>query len=138
MSASVSTGNAQRAARQLGDLLATVEVASDWSEIEANAQLLANELRNRGGPVDEHTALGRTLLPQTLTLLLKASLESTRIPEGERSAAMFELLRVGANLCMDHSTYASMVHSAYWDHVLQMRTEASYLKRDIHKSCYLF
>lgn len=55
---------------------------------------------------DEHTALGRTLLPQTLTSLLKAAIEGGfKTPDDIRAAAILELLRVGANLCMDHGMY---------------------------------
>ena len=56
--------------------------------------------------VDEHTILGKTMLPQTLTSLLKAALDGPRIDDSVRQLAVFELLRVGANLCMDHSKYA--------------------------------
>lgn len=69
MSASASTGNAQRAARKLGDLLAAVEVTGDWSDIEANAQDLANELRHRGGPGERPI-----VLPPNFTLTSIASI----------------------------------------------------------------
>ncbi|KAJ7273663.1 hypothetical protein B0H12DRAFT_1090485 [Mycena haematopus] len=49
-----------------------------WRDVETTAQALANGLRSRDGPVDNHTALGQTPLPHAL------------------------LLRVSANLCMDH------------------------------------
>lgn len=51
---------------------------------------------------DEHTALGKTLLPQTVNSLLKTALEGSRIPDDARAPAVLELLRVSANLCMDH------------------------------------
>jgi hypothetical protein len=55
------------------------------------------------GSIDDiHTTLGRTLLPQTLTSLLKSSLEGSLVPSGARTSAVFEILRIGANLCMDH------------------------------------
>ncbi|TDL27510.1 hypothetical protein BD410DRAFT_782602 [Rickenella mellea] len=92
-----------KTAGKLGDLLASLPVTSNWKEIESTAQELANGLRVRGGPVDHHTALGKTLLPQTLTHLLKAALEGSRVPDDDRSGVVLELLRVGANLCMDHN-----------------------------------
>lgn len=49
-----------------------------------------------------HTALGRTLLPRTLTSLLKSSVSDSSIPATGHEAAVFELLRIGANLAMDH------------------------------------
>ncbi|KAL5529049.1 hypothetical protein ACEPAG_5023 [Sanghuangporus baumii] len=92
-----------RAARELGDLLASIEVHGDWSVVESTARSLANALRTRGGPLDEHTALGKTLLPQTISSLLKTALEGSRIPDDARAPAVLELLRVSANLCMDHA-----------------------------------
>lgn len=44
------------------------------------------------------------MLPQTLTSLLKAASEGQGTLDGEHALAVFELLRVGANLCMDHSS----------------------------------
>ncbi|KIM87000.1 hypothetical protein PILCRDRAFT_815433 [Piloderma croceum F 1598] len=90
-------------ARQLGDLLAQLPVGNateSWINIETTAQNLANGLRVRDD--DNHTTLGRTLLPQTLTSLLKSSLEGSPIPSPARTSAVFEILRIGANLCMDH------------------------------------
>lgn len=55
--------------------------------------------------VDNHTALGRTLLPQTLTTLLKNALSGSSTPSEARTAAVFELLRIAANLCMDHGKF---------------------------------
>ncbi|EJD06025.1 uncharacterized protein FOMMEDRAFT_104451 [Fomitiporia mediterranea MF3/22] len=104
MSVSQETASAgSRAARELGDLLASIEVRADWPVVETTAQTLANALRNREGSVDEHTTLGKTLLPQTLTSLLKVALEGSRVPDDAHAAAVLELLRVGANLCMDHN-----------------------------------
>ena len=54
---------------------------------------------------DEHTALGKTLLPQTINSLLKTALEGSSVPDDERALAVLELLRVGANLCMDHGMW---------------------------------
>lgn len=118
---STSTSPSLLAARTLGDLLAGIEVNNNWSEVEVNAQTLANGLRSRGGPgltllevtdnetdhgilVDVHTILGQTMLPQTLTSLLKAASEGQGTPDGKHALAEYELLRVGANLCMDHSS----------------------------------
>lgn len=91
-----------RAARELADLQASIEVNADWSAVERTAQSLANGLRIRNGPIDEHTVLGKTLLPQTLTTLLKVALVDSRVPDGACASAVFQVLRVGANLCMDH------------------------------------
>jgi len=54
---------------------------------------------------DQHTALGRTLLPQTLNSLLKATFHGEKTPPSDKRGTIFEILRVGANLCMDHGTF---------------------------------
>ncbi|CAK5264572.1 unnamed protein product [Mycena citricolor] len=73
-----------------------------WHEVENTAQALANGLRVRDGPVDYHTPLGRTSLPQILAALIAAALEGSSIPTLLRIPPLFELLRVSANLCIDH------------------------------------
>ena len=57
--------------------------------------------------VEQQTALGQTLLPQTLTSLLKGALNDT----ANSKSAINELLRVAANLCMDHGAYANRAQS---------------------------
>ncbi|KAI0646953.1 hypothetical protein C8Q79DRAFT_957140 [Trametes meyenii] len=88
------------AASKLGDLLAQLPLnqPDQWSDIERTAQGLANELRSKN--VEQQTALGQTLLPQTLTSLLKGAVSDSQNPACK--SAVFELLRVAANLCMDH------------------------------------
>ncbi|KAJ6502596.1 hypothetical protein C8R45DRAFT_977130 [Mycena sanguinolenta] len=73
-----------------------------WKNVETTAQAIANGLRSRDGPVDNHTALGQTSLPQALATLLAAALHGASIPALPHIPAVFELLRVSANLCMDH------------------------------------
>ncbi|KAF7966291.1 hypothetical protein HWV62_39207 [Athelia sp. TMB] len=100
------------AANALGDLLTQVSSANSptesWTKIETTAQSLANGLRTR----DEtnHTALGRTPLPQTLTSLLKSSVNDSSIPSTGHEAAVFELLRIGANLAMDHGKSLHLIY----------------------------
>jgi hypothetical protein len=102
--------------RQIRD----TDTSESWHDVETSAQLLANSLRVRDGPgeetyslptpfgifdalpVDNHTALGKTALPQTLTSLLKLALHGSVIPDINYTSAIFEVLRVAANLCMDH------------------------------------
>ena len=55
---------------------------------------------------DQHTALGRTFLPQTLNSLLKTASHGEKTPSSDKRGAIFEILRVGANLCMDHGTFS--------------------------------
>ncbi|KAF4608425.1 hypothetical protein EYR40_000770 [Pleurotus pulmonarius] len=91
--------------KQLEELLVQLKLtdtADLWKEIEQTAQKLANALRVRDTPEDNHTVVGRTELPQTLTLLVSLCLHGATTPSEEDSAPLFEILRLGANLCMDH------------------------------------
>ncbi|KAF5331076.1 hypothetical protein D9619_005541 [Psilocybe cf. subviscida] len=87
------------------DLFARREATDDeaWAEIENTARELANHLRVRNGPVDNHTLLGATALPQTLAAILAAGAPQSCTPNDDRTAPINEILRVGANLCMDHN-----------------------------------
>lgn len=117
MSSSAAFAESSSEASKLTDLLDNLEISPDWTEIEDSARKLANNLRNRGGPgarykarydltsmhfTDEHTAIGKTRFPTALASLLKAAIGDSRIPV-VRASAVLELLRVGANLCIDHS-----------------------------------
>ncbi|KAJ7774775.1 hypothetical protein B0H16DRAFT_1508334 [Mycena metata] len=73
-----------------------------WKDVENTAQALANGLRVRDGPIDNHTPLGQTPLPQNLATLLTSALHGSTIPAVPYIPAVFELLRVSANLCVDH------------------------------------
>ncbi|KAF8163260.1 hypothetical protein B0H34DRAFT_694710 [Crassisporium funariophilum] len=89
----------------LESLAASIREANldqSWLTVETTSRELANSLRVRGGPVDNHTVLGKGKLPQSLSTLLSLALGGTHIPSDNRTSAIYELLRVGANLCMDH------------------------------------
>jgi len=58
-------------------------------------------------PEDNHTALGNTSLPQTLTSLLRGALGGNPIPDDAHTVVVFEIFRVAANFCMDHGV-------SYW------------------------
>ncbi|KAI0336426.1 hypothetical protein GY45DRAFT_1238667 [Cubamyces sp. BRFM 1775] len=94
--------SALESASKLGDLLAQLPLnqANQWSDIERTAQSLANDLRSKNA--EQQTALGQTLLPQTLTSLLKSATSDVQSSGSTCKPAIFELLRVAANLCMDH------------------------------------
>jgi hypothetical protein len=109
--------------RQLHDLsvsIRKIDAQDSWLGVETASRELANNLRVRNGsgisPIytssglsnlsfstaDNHTILGKTELPQTLTSLLASALQGSHFPAENRSAPVLEVLRAGANLCMDH------------------------------------
>ncbi|KAG6818154.1 hypothetical protein H0H87_000059 [Tephrocybe sp. NHM501043] len=76
--------------------------AESWKEVETTFRSLANGLRTRDDAVDNHSNLGETALPQTLKSILLLALHGLSIPPDQYTAVVFELLRVAANLSMDH------------------------------------
>ncbi|KAM6500561.1 hypothetical protein JOM56_003575 [Amanita muscaria] len=74
-----------------------------WQNLQTSARTIADILRVRDPVNDTHTLLGRTALPTTLTTLLSLALHDSSVPDTAYSAAVNELLRVAANLCMDHN-----------------------------------
>ncbi|KIJ69418.1 hypothetical protein HYDPIDRAFT_80271 [Hydnomerulius pinastri MD-312] len=92
-------------ASKLGEILANIsrnDEGNSWRSVELIAQHLADSLRVRNGPEDNHTILGQTTLPQDLTSLLSKALSASSIPDDAHAPAVFEILRVGANLCVEH------------------------------------
>ncbi|KAF9464652.1 hypothetical protein BDZ94DRAFT_1255595 [Collybia nuda] len=73
-----------------------------WKEIENISHTLANGLRVRDGLVDNHSMLGKTTLLRNLTALLNLAMHGSPTPPDASTSAVFELLRVAANICMDH------------------------------------
>ncbi|KAG8998705.1 hypothetical protein FRB94_005966 [Tulasnella sp. JGI-2019a] len=116
----------------LDGLLASIKsntLADDtWHSVETCAKQIADGLRTRNGPVDNHSQLGKSSLPGTLSGLLK---EATRNGNGDTkyskptspasAVASYELLRVGANLCMDHDDNRQrLLDAGYTDSVLSL------------------
>lgn len=56
--------------------------------------------------VDNHSILGQTELPQSLTSLLSLALNGAHTPDINHASAVLEILRVGANFCMNHGQQA--------------------------------
>ncbi|PIL23899.1 hypothetical protein GSI_13650 [Ganoderma sinense ZZ0214-1] len=108
----MSASTALASASKLGDLLAQLPLnpPDQWPQIELTAQSLANNLRSKD--VEQQTALGQTLLPQTITSLLKGALNDSQSSGAVCKPAIFELLRVAANLCMDHDENRSYLLEA--------------------------
>lgn len=73
---------------------------ADWNKLEATAQALANSLRVKNS--DTQTALGATQLPVVLAAIIKDALRCLRVPDVSHLPALYETLRVGANVCVDH------------------------------------
>ncbi|KAF8507234.1 hypothetical protein JB92DRAFT_2735750 [Gautieria morchelliformis] len=99
-------------ASRLTDLSARQDVADDgrWEQVASTARNLADRLRTR--EVDEHSALGQTPLPRTLTALVNEALAAPGVPSGPASLAVFELLRTSANFCMDHDDNRQLLQAA--------------------------
>ncbi|KZV72901.1 hypothetical protein PENSPDRAFT_628040 [Peniophora sp. CONT] len=81
-----------------GSLLNTAALG----EIETAARGLADSLRVRKPEYDNQTALGQGGVPGALNTVAKAALSSSATPTPEYLPALYEVLRVAANLCMDH------------------------------------
>ncbi|KAG8791035.1 hypothetical protein FRC16_000618 [Serendipita sp. 398] len=71
-----------------------------WPQVEEAAQGLANSLRSKDS-ADHRTALGQSALPKSIVTLLGTAY-GHEIPTTPPKLATFEMLRVAANLCMDH------------------------------------
>ncbi|KAL1746374.1 hypothetical protein HDZ31DRAFT_62274 [Schizophyllum fasciatum] len=102
----------------LGDKLADLEAqikTNDspdlWQQAERAAQVVANGLRTRTS-ADYHTLLGKTALPRTLASLLTLALRGASTPELDRVTPIVELLRVTANICMDHDENRNHIYEA--------------------------
>lgn len=52
--------------------------------------------------VDNHTVLGKTPLIKTLSSLFTLARHGSAIPDSKYTTPILEILRVSANLCMDH------------------------------------
>ncbi|RDB21038.1 hypothetical protein Hypma_011561 [Hypsizygus marmoreus] len=84
------------------DNIRDADTEQPWRDVENVSQALANGLRIRDGPVDNHSILGKTALPWTVTSLFTLALKGSPFPGENFTSVVFELLRVAANLCMDH------------------------------------
>ncbi|KAL0580235.1 hypothetical protein V5O48_001740 [Marasmius crinis-equi] len=83
-----------------------------WQDVTTTARAIADVLRVRDGPVDNHSILGKTALPQTLNSLYTLALGTSATPEISSTSPMLEILRVAANLCMDHDENRSLLLEA--------------------------
>ncbi|KAF8797982.1 hypothetical protein BYT27DRAFT_7228589 [Phlegmacium glaucopus] len=92
----------ERLLHNLAASLRTTNSDEQWQIVENISRELANSLRVRDGPVDYHNILGQTELPQSLTSLLSLALNGAHIPDSSHTSVILEILRVGANFCMDH------------------------------------
>ncbi|KAG8970801.1 hypothetical protein FRC03_000018 [Tulasnella sp. 419] len=132
-------------AESLKQLASTIPDSDEkWVEVQTDARAIADGLRTRNGPVDNHTELGQSSLPVALTALLQASVRERQTSRaGTPSAAAFELLRLGANLCMDHDAnrqrlldagYISVVSNilgSCWTHLPENSGTSTYSLLDL-------
>ncbi|KAF5315522.1 hypothetical protein D9611_004655 [Ephemerocybe angulata] len=90
---------------QLGSLLESIkekDTLESWDAVGSVCRSIANSLRTRGEGADTHTLLGKSSLPQNLASLITLALHGSPYPSDEYTAPIFEMLRVSANLCLDH------------------------------------
>ncbi|KAG9318442.1 hypothetical protein JVU11DRAFT_533 [Chiua virens] len=73
-----------------------------WFNVELICRHLGNLLRIRNSTEDNQTALGAGTLPQNLTTLLFKALNGSSVPSDVRATTVLEILRVSANLCVEH------------------------------------
>ncbi|KAF5391423.1 hypothetical protein D9757_001930 [Collybiopsis confluens] len=92
----------QQKLSELLDRLRANESDNDWQKVASTAQLIADALRDKDGLVDNHTLLGKTSLPKTLASLFTLALHGSATPDSGYATPVLEILRVAANLCMDH------------------------------------
>ncbi|KAF9264723.1 hypothetical protein L218DRAFT_972334 [Marasmius fiardii PR-910] len=97
---------------KLGRAANDKEKSTLWQDVSRIARAIADLLRVRDGPVDNHTVLGKTALPQTLKSLYSLALGNSATPEISLTAPLLEILRVAANLCMDHDENRSLLLDA--------------------------
>lgn len=79
---------------------------------------------------DHHGIVGSTTLPRTLTALLATTRGGSngpaeaQIPQASAKSAAYEILRIGANICMDHGTLPRVLRSSspWWELRLPSRT----------------
>jgi hypothetical protein len=76
-----------------------------WSNVQTTARAIADTLRVKDPVNDIHTLIGRTSLPPVLANLFSLALHDLPIPDDVYAAPLNELLRIAANLCMDHSKW---------------------------------
>lgn len=100
--AQVSTLESARAALETNP-----SAPGDWQVAEVAARTIADTLRTRSDPVDHKTQLGESSLPRTIAGLFTTATTAAGeagIPSSTAAkTAVYELLRVGANLCSDHN-----------------------------------
>lgn len=101
---------------ELGALLVSIkdnESPESWKSVESVAKSIADALRSRGeGEDSAHTVLGKSKLPQSLASLITLALHGSPCPSDEYTAPIYEMLRVAANLCLDHDANRGFILEA--------------------------
>ncbi|KAJ3733049.1 hypothetical protein DFJ43DRAFT_1070861 [Lentinula guzmanii] len=103
--------------KKLSELLSGLNDAESddaWQQVATTAQVLANGLRDKDDSIDNHSILGRTPLIQHLKSLFTLALHGSTIPDSAYTSPILEILRVSANLCMDHDdNRASLLNAGF-------------------------
>lgn len=102
----MASSNLSVAASSLSSLASSLKSNDSldlWHSVQLAARAIADALRVKDPIHDNHTPLGKSSLPTVLTNLLALALHGAPTPVLPYTAAVNELLRVAANLCMDHN-----------------------------------
>ncbi|KAJ4488004.1 hypothetical protein J3R30DRAFT_3280675 [Lentinula aciculospora] len=105
-------------------ILNDAETDDAWQQVASTAQVLANGLRDRDSAIDNHSVLGRTPLIKNLSALFTLALHGSTIPNSAYTSPILEILRVSANLCMDHDDNRTSLLDAGFPQTLVSLLEA--------------
>ncbi|KAJ3966937.1 hypothetical protein EV361DRAFT_933110 [Lentinula raphanica] len=107
--------------QKLSELLTGLnDIESDdaWQQVTSTAKVLADGLRNKDDTIDNHSILGSTSLIQDLVSLFTLALHGSNIPDSSYTSPILEILRVSANLCMDHDANRASILNAEFPQAL--------------------
>ncbi|KAK2466957.1 hypothetical protein APHAL10511_001215 [Amanita phalloides] len=102
----MASSDISAAASTLSSLARTLksnDSADLWHTVRLSARSIADGLRVKDPVHDNHSLLGKSSLPTVLTNLLSLALHGAAVPDLAYTDPVNELLRVAANLSMDHN-----------------------------------
>lgn len=104
---------------KLSEQIKASDEIESWRSVTTQAKSIADKLRDKSSSgiiypplwvssfltsrIEVQDSLGQSHLPKSLASLVRSALEHPGVPADVHADAVFELMRVGANLCSDHS-----------------------------------